>query len=202
MSGISIKIKSIHMKPFFFLLLSALLTMSAFAQDSTFQQLLDYSRPGKNHALIGKLAGTWNFQDAKLSFVKGTLTRTPIYDGRFYRVDILGGKLQVPVADGKMKEENYQGMQMEGFDNGTMKFTTTSINNHIGSDIEVQTGTYDSTTKSFTYESETELIAGKKTHNRRILKMIDNNHYSEDYYEDQNGTMVKVRTLNYTKLNN
>lgn len=189
------------MKRLFFLLHAALITMSTFAQDSTFQQMLDFSRPARNHAFIGKLTGTWNYQDAKLSFVKGTLTRTPIYNGRFYKVEMLGGKLQVPVADGKMKD-NYQEMQIEGFDNGRMKFVTTSINNHIGSDIEMQIGTFDSTTKSFTYEWASELITGMKKQNWRVLKIIDNNHYSEEYYEEHDGTKVKVRELNYTKLNN
>jgi len=190
------------MKRLLFLAYFAFISISSFAQDSTFQQTLDFSRPGKNHALIGTLTGTWNFQDAKLSFVKGTLIRTPIYDGRFYKVEILGGKLQLPVADGKMKEANYQGMQTEGFDNGRMKFITTSINNHIGSDIQIQVGTYDSTTKSFTYEWESELTAGKKKQNRRVLKIIDANHYLEEYYEYNEGAIIKVRELNYTKINN
>jgi len=188
------------MKQFFVLLCIALPATAIFAQDSTFRQMLDYSRPGSNHALLGSLSGTWNFQDAKLSFVKGTLTRKPIYDGRFYLVEITGEKLQVPVADGKMKEENYQGMQMEGYDNGRMKFVMTSINNHIGSDIEMQMGTYDPTKKSFTYDWASELVAGMKKQNRRVLKIIDNNHYTEEYYEYQTGAEVKVRQLDYTKV--
>ena len=126
------------MKYFFLLLFVTLLTTSAFAQDNTYKKMLDFSRPGSNHVLLGNLSGTWKFQDAKLSFVKGTLIRKSIYNGRFYTVEIKGGKLQVPVKDGKMKEENYQGMQIEGYDNGKMKFVVASINNHIGSDIEMQ----------------------------------------------------------------
>jgi hypothetical protein len=177
----------------------SLITVAISAQDSTFQHMLDFSRPGNNHALLGNLSGKWAFQDEKLAFVKGTLIRMPIYNGRFYTVQITGGKLQVPVADGKMKEENYQEMQIEGYDNGQMKFVTTSINNHIGSDIELQMGIYDSTAKTFTYDWSSELIKGKKTQNRRILKITDNNHYSEEYYEIQNGALVKVRELDYTR---
>ena len=188
------------MKRHFFLVCFALIATSTFAQDSAFQKMLDFSRPGSNHALLESLAGTWNFQDAKLSFVKGILIRKPIYNGRFYTIEITGGKLQVPVADGKMKEENYHGMQIEGYDNGRMRFVTTSINNHVGSDIEMQMGTYDSTTKSFTYEWTSELIPQMKKQNRRVLKIIDNNHYTEKYYEYQNGAAVKVRELDYTRV--
>ena len=68
-------------------------------QPDTMTQLLDYSRPGNAHAQLEKLAGTWLFQDAKLAFVKGTLARKVIYNGRFYSVEMTGGKLPVPVAD-------------------------------------------------------------------------------------------------------
>lgn len=165
----------------------------------TMAQLLDYSRPASYHALLGKLSGTWHFQDAKLLFVNGTLTRKPIYDGRFYAVEITGGRLQVPVADGKMKEDNYREQQLEGYDNGRAQFVTTSVNNHIGSDIEMQTGIYDAAKNSFTYYSESELIKGWKQKHKRILKIMDANHYSEEYYEEQNGTETKVRELDYTR---
>jgi hypothetical protein len=81
-----------------------LIQTAGFAQhkgNEQMTQMLDYSRPGDNHVLLNQLAGTWNFQDAKLSFVKGTLVRMPIYDGHFFNVEITGGKLQLPIADGK-----------------------------------------------------------------------------------------------------
>jgi len=165
-------------------------------------QMLDYSRPGINHNQLAKLAGTWAFQDAKLAFVKGTLVRKPIYNGRFFIVEITGGKLQVPVADGQMKEENYQSMQIEGYDNPKMEFVTSSINNHIGSDIETQTGSYDAAKNAFTYQWSSELIKGKSVKNRRILTLKDATHYTEEFYEEQAGVYVKVRELDYIKTGN
>ncbi len=53
---------------------------------------------------------------------------------------MIAGKLQMPVAGGMMKEENYQSMQFEGGDNPRSKFATICIDNHIGSDIEMQIG--------------------------------------------------------------
>ncbi len=183
--------------------------MSGLAQSDTihsknngdpFAQMLDLSRPNGHHLVLGSIAGKWAFQDAKLPFVKGTIIRKPLYDGRFYMVDLVGGKLQVPIADGKMKEDNYRGLQIEGYDNGRSAFVSISINNHIGSDVEMQMGTYDSTSKTFTYFWETELIRGEKKKNKMTLKIINNNQYTEEYYEQQDGQFVKVRELNYTKL--
>jgi hypothetical protein len=168
-------------------------------QPDTMTQLLDYSRPGNAHAQLEKLAGTWLFQDAKLAFVKGTLVRKVIYNGRFYSVEMTGGKLPLPVADGKMKEDFYQSMQIEGFDNPKKKYITTSINNHIGSDIQMQTGTFDAAKQAFTYDWEDELIPGQAQKNRRILTIIDANHYKEEFYEMHGNDFVKVRELDYTK---
>ncbi|MDB5146729.1 MAG: hypothetical protein JWQ57_749 [Mucilaginibacter sp.] len=179
--------------------LSAASMAQASKQTDTMDKLLDYSRPGQAHAALGKLAGTWSFQDAELAFVKGTLVRKPIYNGRFYSVEMTGGKLPVPVADGKMKEEFYQSIQIEGFDNPKMKYVTTSINNHIGSDIQIQTGTFDQAKQAFTYEWDDELIPGQTNKNRRVLTINDANHYTEVFYDLRNNEFVKVRELDYTR---
>jgi hypothetical protein len=183
----------------FVMSLSAASMAQAPKQSDTMVKLLDYSRPGLPHAELGKLAGTWSFQDAELAFVKGTLVRKAIYNGRFYSVEMTGGKLPVPVADGKMKEDFYQSMQIEGFDNPKMKYVTRSINNHIGSDIQMQTGTFDPVKQAFTYEWEDELIPGQANKNRRVLMISDANHYTEVYYEMHNNKQVKVRELHFTR---
>jgi|GEM_PF-1261344 len=164
------------------------------------KQLLAFSAPGKQHLLLADLAGDWAFQDQKLAFVKGKIVRKQVYDGRFFIVEITGGRLQVPVGDGKMKVENYQSMQIEGYDNPKAKFVTISINNHIGSDIEMQTGSYDTKTKVFTYDWDTELVPGVRTKNRRLLRILDKDHYTEEFFEIRNNSPVKVRELDYTRV--
>jgi hypothetical protein len=164
-----------------------------------YTQMLDYSRPGANHELLRPLTGVWKFHDVQRAFVKGTLTRKPIYNGRFYTVEITGGKLSVPIGDGKMIEELYSSQQTEGYDNARQKFVMTSINNHIGSDIQFQTGTYDPATHEFTYYGESELIKGEIKKDKRVLKIIDANHYTETYYEVNDGKPEKVRELDYEK---
>jgi hypothetical protein len=198
---ISSFLKSIKVSVYFLALigLSTRSMAQVSKQPDPMDKLLDYSRPGKAHAELGKLAGTWSFQDAKLSFVKGTLVRKVIYNGRFYQVEMTGGKLPVPVADGKMKEEFYQSMQIEGFDNPRGKYFTTSINNHIGSDIQMQTGSFDTAKQAFTYEWEDELIPGQATKNRRVLTINDASHYTEVFYELHDNEYVKTRELDYVR---
>jgi hypothetical protein len=182
-------------------LMLMLVQTRAFSQIKSEQmaQLLDYSRPGNNHALLKQIAGTWNFQDANLAFVKGTLVRASMFDGRFYSVEITGGKLQLPIENGTMKEDFYKSLQIEGYDNPRMKFVTISINNHLGSDIQMQTGSYNPKTKEFIYDWNSELIKGQIIKNRRIIKVVDNTHYIENYYEELAGKYVKVRELDFVK---
>src|SRR3569833_1404599 len=157
---------------FFAITLTACMaTGHAFGQDknAAFNKMLSFSGPGRGHEALGRLAGTWAFQDAKLAFVKGTLTRKPMYEGRFYTVEITGGKLMIPVANGQMKEANYQGTQIEGFDNVKAVYTTVSVNNHIGSDIQMESGKFDTVSATFTYERDSELIPGSPVKNRILF---------------------------------
>lgn len=174
-------------------------TDSVVDKKAAFNKMLALSGPGKEHEVLARLAGTWAFQDAKLAFVKGTLVRKPMFEGRFYTVEITGGKLMIPVANGQMKEANYQGMQIEGYDNVKAAYVTTSMNNHIGSDIEFQIGSFDAGKNAFTYEWEEELLPGAKTKNRRVLTIKDADHYAEEYFELRNGEWAKVRELDYAR---
>jgi hypothetical protein len=85
------------------------------------------------------------------------------------------------LAESKVFEAPYQNQQLEGYDNGRRQFVTTCINNYIGSDIELQTGTYEATTHSFVYEWESELVPGQKQRHRRVLRVPDAMQYAEDY---------------------
>ena len=168
-------------------------------KNDTLTQLLDYSRPGEAHHRLAAIEGNWNFQDVKRAYVKGVLVRRAIFDGRFYSVEITGGKLPLPVANGMMKEDNYRSLQWEGYDNARKIYTATSINNHIGSEQQVQQGTYDSASHTFTYQWESALLPDYRLPNKRLVHLVDPNTYTEEYFEKRNQAWVKVRELRYTR---
>jgi hypothetical protein len=168
-------------------------------KNDTLTQLLDYSRPGEAHQRLAAIEGSWNFQDARRAYVKGVLIRKAIFEGRFYSVEITGGKLPLPVANGIMKEDNYRSLQWEGYDNARKIYITTSINNHIGSNEEIQQGSYDSAAHAFTYQWESELLPGYRVRNKRIVHLADPNTYTEEYFEERNHAWVKVRELRYVR---
>ena len=201
--------------------LSALITTPTFAQnskdssaneDETYNQMLDYSRPGKYHQLLANLVGTWTFKGGHFSEnpnpdsnkvvfkFNGTLVRKSFANGRFFIVELTGGKLQMPIQDGKMKEVNAKSIETEGYDNVKKKFLLTVINNHIGSDISFSEGTYDSMTKTITFESEAELVPGMKIKAKELYIILDKDHYRLEYYDEQNGKYIKATEIDCTRV--
>ena len=87
------------------------------------------------------------------------------------------GKMQMPGEDGKMKDMQFKGMGIEGYDNAKKKFVSSWIDN-MGTGIQFSEGTYDPATKTFTYTSEIEMMPGMKTPVREVIKVPDNNHMS------------------------
>lgn len=124
------------MKKLFFLLAITLIAKPAFSQDSTFQQMLDYSRPGKYHQLLADLVGNWNFEGSRFDWVDsvtskvsmklaGSVVRKPFADGRFFIAELTtAGKIQLPIGDGKLLEDYAKAIQTEGYDNVKKKFNS------------------------------------------------------------------------------
>ncbi len=194
--------------------------VSSFAQNkepstkgnNSFNQLLEYSRPGKYHQLLANLAGTWNFKGAHYSGnpnpdsnkvvieFAGSLERKPFANGRFFIVELTGGKIQIPIQDGKMKEENGRSIETEGYNNVTNKFNLTFINNHIGSAIVFSEGSYDPVTQTILFEWEEELTPGAKRKVHEKFVILDNDHYRLEYYRERDGKMIKRTEIDCIRI--
>ncbi|MEO6721554.1 MAG: DUF1579 family protein [Ferruginibacter sp.] len=200
------------MKKLFFLLALSLTTIPTFSQDSTFQEMLDYSRPGKYHQLLADLVGNWSFEGSRFDWVDsvtskagmklaGSLVRKPFANGRFFIAELTtAAKIQLPIQDGKMTEDYAKGLQTEGYDNVKKKFQLSYINNHIGSDITFWEGLYNSTTKTISFFSEMENVPGMKLKIRFDFVFIDKNHYQWNYFMEQNGKYIKDTEMNFIRI--
>jgi hypothetical protein len=173
--------------------------------DDVGQQMFEYSRPGKYHQLLADLVGTWTFKGRRFplnpdsSKVKYELFGTHVWksfaDGRYVIADMTFGdnahKIQIPIQNGKMKEVVGKGINIVGYDNVKEKFIQASITNHIGSDIAFAEGNYDSTKNTITFDYDQELVPGMKDKIREIVIFDDKDHYTLEYYHDENGEYVK-----------
>src|SRR4029450_1963327 len=169
-------------------------------------QMMELSKPTENHKLLADLAGTWTFTtkfwmnpdpNAKPEESKGTAVRKSMMDGRYSVVDVTG-KMEMPGADGKKKEMTFKGMGIDGYDNVKKKFVGTWMDN-MGTGVMMSEGDYDPATKTFTYASEYEAIPGMKTKIREVVKIVDKDHHTFEWYEDRGGKEAKTMEIHYTR---
>jgi Protein of unknown function (DUF1579) len=167
-------------------------------------QMMELGKTGENHKLLAGLAGTWNYTvkmwmdpTGKPQESKGTATRKAIMDGRFFVAEH-SGKFQMPGADGKMKDMNFKGMALEGYDNVKKKFVVAWIDN-MGTMILTSEGTYDAASKTFTYNADCEMMPGMRVKIRELIKVTDNDHHLFEWYEDRGQGEAKTMEIAYTR---
>jgi hypothetical protein len=214
---------------FLTILFAAVITIPSFAQNQTsapatspapaapaagqpnqaemMKQMMELSKLNENHKLLASLAGNWTYNikfwmnpdpNAKPQESKGNASTKPLMGGRYFVMDV-SGKMQMPGPDGKMKDMEFKGMGIDGYDNVKKKFISSWIDN-MGTGIEFSEGTYDPATKTFTYTSEMEAVPGMKTKVREVLKIADKDHHTFEWYEYRgNGQEAKTMEISYTR---
>jgi hypothetical protein len=175
-------------------------------QAEMMKQMTELAKLNENHKLLASLAGTWSYTvkmwmnpdpNAKPEVSKGTAVRKSTMNGRYFVMDVTG-KMQMPGADGKMKDMTFKGMGIEGYDNVKKKFIGTWVDN-MGTGIMMSEGDYDPATKTFTYTGEYEAIPGMKQKIREVVKITDKDHHFFEWYEDRGGQEAKTMEIAYTR---
>jgi hypothetical protein len=170
------------------------------------KQMIEMSKLNENHKLLSDMNGNWNYSikmwmnpdpNAKPQESKGTAVRKSTMGGRYATMDVTG-HLQMPGPDGKMKEIQFKGMSLEGYDNVKKKFVSSWIDN-MGTGIQYSEGTYDPASKTFTFASEMEPMPGMKMLVRETLKMTDKDHMLMEWYENHGGQEKKTMEIAYTR---
>jgi hypothetical protein len=170
------------------------------------QHMIELAKLNENHKILGELAGNWNYTvkmwmdpSAPAYESKGTAVRKPIMDGRYYMADVTG-QMEMPGPDGKKQEMTFKGRSIEGYDNARKKFVSSWIDN-MGTGIMMSEGTYDPATKTFSYDSEIEMMPGMKTKVRQTIKIVDKDHHIFEWFENRGGHDVKTMEINYARKN-
>ena len=92
------------------------------------KQMVELLKPGENHKLLARLAGTWEFTGKhfpsdpkeKAIEISGRCVRKPLWEGRYFLAEDTGQKLKMPWAEGR--EVAYKDMIIDGYDNVKRKF--------------------------------------------------------------------------------
>jgi hypothetical protein len=170
------------------------------------KQMMEMSKLNENHKLLADMNGSWNYAikmwmnpdpNAPPQQSKGTATRKSVMGGRYFVMDV-SGKLQMPGDDGNMKDMQFKGMAVEGYDNMKKKFVSSWIDS-MGTGIQFSEGTYDPASKTFTFTSEMEMMPGMKTAVRETIKVTDKDHMMLEWYETHGGQEKKTMEIAYTR---
>lgn len=159
-----------------------------------------------NHKLLEFSVGNWDYVNkfwmdpsAPPQESRGTATTKSLYGGRYYVMDI-NGKMMMPDATGKMVDTPFQGQATNGYDNMKQKFVSSWIDS-MGTGIMMSEGTYDPSTKSFTYNAEMPdpMNPGKMCKIREVIKVIDKDKHTFEWYESRDGKEAKTMEITYTR---
>jgi len=174
------------------------------SQEDMMKMMMENGKVTDNHKLLTSLDGTWNYivkmwmdPSGKPQESKGVATRKSVMGGRFVVMDV-AGKFQMPGADGKMKEMEFKGQGIEGYDNAKKKFVGTWMDN-MGTGIMNSEGDYDPATKTFTFMSKYTMAPGMDTPIREVVKLTDKDHMTFEWYESHGGPEMKTMEINYTR---
>jgi Protein of unknown function (DUF1579) len=168
------------------------------------KQMMELAKLNDNHKLLAGMVGNWSYTvkmwmdpASKPSESTGTAVLKSVMDGRYVSGDY-SGKFKMPGADGKMKEMNFKGMSLDGYDNVKQKFVSGWVDN-MGTGIMLSEGAYDAATKTFTFNGEYEAMPGMKSKVREVIKIADKDHHSMEYYEDRGQGEMKSMEINYSR---
>ena len=168
--------------------------------------MMELSKPGENHKLLAHSVGKWSYTlkmwmnpdpNAPPTTSTGTSVVKAVMDGRYFTSEHTG-KMQMPGPDGKMTDMEFKGLSIDGYDNVKKKFVASWIDN-MGTGIMLSEGDYDAASKTLTYRTECEMMPGMKTKIREVIKLVDHDHHTFEFYEDRGGTEVKTMEINYTR---
>jgi hypothetical protein len=172
--------------------------------------LTELTKTNENHKLLAAITGTWSFAgkhtftgSARVIKFTGSMTRTALWNGRYFISDVTGQDIPMPWSNGK--PVTLHEMMTEGYDNVKGKFVSSYINNESETGIILLEGSYDADKKIITYDGETlsppkkGLAPGAMRKFRVLLKFIDNDHYTLEWHESAGDKELFDTVLNFTR---
>ncbi|MBK8916059.1 MAG: DUF1579 domain-containing protein [Phycisphaerales bacterium] len=177
---------------------------AAKAADDHCAQAMAMGIPGEHHKQLEYMVGEWNYTckvwmdpSAPPNESTGVCNSRSLMDGRFIQSDH-SGKFKMPGADGSMMDFDFKGMALTGYDNARKCFVGAWIDN-MSTSIMNTTGTYDASSKTYTYVGESEEVPGVTVKIRETIRIIDKDKHTFEFYRTMDGKEIKVMELTYTR---
>ena len=171
--------------------------MAEMSQEQIAEKMKFAGTPGEPHALLSKLAGTWN--------TEGTFWMNPNQEpisspGTAVNKEILGGRYLETSYVGKFMGNDFKGQGLLGYDNVSGRYFSTWIDS-------MSTGLFRAKGRAtggnkIVFNSRTTCpMSGAKLNVREVITFIDKDHYSYESFNIDKGKRHKQMKILYTRAN-
>lgn len=165
-------------------------------QQKEMEAWMKHSAVTENHKLLQYSVGEWTYEnkmwmapDAPPMTTNGTCSTKSIMDGRFV----------VSEHKGDFMGQPFHGISTTGYDNFKKKYVGTWIDS-MGTGIMNSEGVYDPGTKTFTFMAEMDdIVNGGKIKVREVIKVVDADKHSFEWYETRGGKEQKTMEITYSR---
>jgi hypothetical protein len=168
----------------------------AFTDEDADKEMAEWMKlgaPGDEHKLLSTLAGEWSVEGkhwmgAEPTEFKATSKMSTLFDGRYLREDFSGEFGGMP----------FQGVAHLGFDNATKEYVGTWIDS-MSTAIATMAGTYDASSKSFTWHMTIVGPGGKEHKSRMEMKLLSDKQITSTAYKIGDEGEKKQMEMRYTR---
>ncbi len=160
------------------------------------QKMAEVGTPGAEHKRLEALVGKWSYK-MKCEMIPGA----PIeFDGTCERKWILGGRFIEEKYTGQgFSGTDFEGCGVIGYDKAKKKYNYGWISN-MGTNIATTMGTYDPSTKSFSFEGECYCpLRECNIKVREVVRIESNDKTVMESYQTQDGKETKMMEVVSTR---
>ncbi|MEP6484903.1 MAG: DUF1579 domain-containing protein [Rudaea sp.] len=149
------------------------------------------------HKQLAFFVGDWNVTTSMYMDPKAPPQKS---EGKAHIESLFGGRYVRTNFEGSFAGETFNGEGLMGFDNTAGKFFNTWIDSG-STGMSIAWGTYDAASKSYTFRTEMDdhMKPGTKFPVREVMHVVDDTHYTFDWYETHGGKEVKTMQIAYAK---
>lgn len=185
------------MKKIFLTALTAIFSLSAFAQsEADMQKWMEYATPGDMHKMLSKYNGKWT-ATTKMWMAPG---QPPMESMAEVTNDMhMGDRYQKSTYSGDFGGMPFMGESTTGYDNTRKVFTNTWLDN-MGTGIMYSEGTWNGATQSVEFKgTATDPMAGKATPFREVMTFTNAETYKMEMYNEMDGKEYKSMEITFTR---
>ena len=154
-----------------------------------------YPQPTAEHEILAQDKGTWT---AKVKMWAEGPEGEPLVSEAKEENVMLGGFWLISTFEGELAGMPFTGKGMFGYDPEKKKYVGTWIDSMTPTSMSM-VGTYDASTRTFTYMTSGSDGEGNDYKGKIVTKMKDDDHKTMAMYVDMDGTMVKQMVIEYSR---